>query len=90
MIWMLAIPLTLVKDAKGPVELLAAFVVGNRRARPVETVEPCEWCQVIGNNLTGTFVSIRATFPARLETGRGLIVTMPSAADRQPCQAAAA
>lgn len=73
-----------------PVELLAAFAGGNGRPRPTEQVEPDEWRRVIDGDLTSTFLTIRAALPAMLEQGRGSIVTMSSAAGRQPSQAAAA
>ncbi len=74
----------------GPVELLAAFAGGNGRPRPTEQVEPDEWRRVIEGDLTATFLTIRAALPAMLARGRGSIVTMSSAAARQPSQAAAA
>jgi 3-oxoacyl-[acyl-carrier protein] reductase len=77
-------------DAFGAVELLAAFAGGNGRPRPTEQVEPDEWRRVIEGDLTSTFLTIRAALPAMLGRGRGAIVTMSSAAGRQPSQAAAA
>lgn len=74
----------------GPVELLAAFAGGNGRPRPTEQVDPEEWRQVIEGDLTATFLTIRAALPAMIAHGRGAIVTMSSAAGRQPSQAAAA
>lgn len=77
-------------DRFGPVELLAAFAGGNGRPRPTEQVDPDEWRAVIEGDLTSTFLTIRAALPAMIEHGRGAIVTMSSAAGRQPSQAAAA
>lgn len=74
----------------GPVELLAAFAGGNGRPRPTEEIGTEEWRHVIDTNLTSTFLTIRAALPAMLHAGRGAIVTMSSAAGRQPSQAAAA
>jgi 3-oxoacyl-[acyl-carrier protein] reductase len=74
----------------GPVELLAAFAGGNGRPRPTEQVEPEEWRAVVESDLTSTFLTIRAVLPGMLEQGRGAILTMASAAGRQPSQAAAA
>ncbi len=74
----------------GPVELLAAFAGGNGRPRPTEMVDPTEWRRVIEGDLTATFLTIRAVLPAMIAQGRGAIVTMSSAAGRQPSQAAAA
>lgn len=74
----------------GPVELLAAFAGGNGRPRPSEQVTPEEWRAVVEGDLTATFLTIHAVLPGMLERGRGSIVTMASAAGRQPSQAAAA
>ncbi len=74
----------------GPVELLAAFAGGNGRPRPSEQVEPDEWRHVIDADLTTCFLTIRAALPTMIDQGRGSIVTMASAAGRQPSQAAAA
>lgn len=72
-----------------PVELLAAFAGGNGRPRPTEQVEPDEWRRVIDGDLTSTFLTIRAALPTMIDQGRGAIVTMSSAAGRQPSHAAA-
>jgi 3-oxoacyl-[acyl-carrier protein] reductase len=74
----------------GPVELLAAFAGGNGHPRPTEEVQPEEWRRVIEGDLTSTFLTIRTVLPAMIAHGRGAIVTMSSAAGRQPSQAAAA
>ena len=74
----------------GPVELLAALAGGNGRPRPTEQVDPEEWRRVIEGDLTATFLTIRAALPAMIAAGRGAIVTISSAAGRQPSQAAAA
>jgi 3-oxoacyl-[acyl-carrier protein] reductase len=74
----------------GPVELVAAFAGGNGSPRPTEEVEPAEWRHVIDADLTSTFLTIHAALPAMLALERGAIVTMSSAAGRQPSQASAA
>lgn len=74
----------------GPVELLAAFAGGNGSPRPSEQVEPDEWRHVIDADLTTCFLTIRAALPTMIDQGRGSIVTMASAAARQPSRAAAA
>lgn len=79
-----------VAEQFGPVELLAAFAGGNGRPHRTEEVEPAEWSNVIDANLTSTFLTIRAALPAMLAAGRGAILTMSSAAGRQPSQASAA
>ncbi len=81
---------TQVAEQVGPVELLAGFAGGNGHPRPSEEVSADEWRRVIEGDLTSTFLTIRAALPAMLQRGRGSIVTMSSAAARQPSQAAAA
>lgn len=74
----------------GPVELVAAFAGGNGSPRPTEKVEPAEWRDVIDADLTSAFLTIQAALPAMLASERGAIVTMSSAAGRQPSHASAA
>lgn len=74
----------------GPVELLAAFAGGNGRPRPSEQIEPDEWRGVLDADLTSCYLTIRAALPSMIEHGCGSIVTMSSAAGRQPSLANAA
>ncbi|MEU6265486.1 SDR family NAD(P)-dependent oxidoreductase [Saccharopolyspora shandongensis] len=71
----------------GPVDVLAAFAGG--QGFPVPTVELSEqrWREVIDADLTSVFLSIQAFLPRMLERGQGAIITMSSAAGRQPSQA---
>ncbi|MEU6894866.1 SDR family NAD(P)-dependent oxidoreductase [Streptomyces sp. NPDC046557] len=71
----------------GPVDVLAAFAGG--QGFPVPSVDLTEerWRQVIDSDLTSTFLTIQAFLPGMLERGRGSIITMSSAAGRQPSQA---
>jgi 3-oxoacyl-[acyl-carrier protein] reductase len=79
-----------VEEELGPVELLAAFAGGNGAPRPTHEVTAEEWRQVVDGELTSTFLTVRAALPGMLERGRGSILTMSSAAGRQPSQASAA
>ncbi|MGW3497955.1 SDR family NAD(P)-dependent oxidoreductase [Streptomyces sp. NPDC001020] len=71
----------------GPVDVLAAFAGG--QGFPVPSVELTEqrWREVIDSDLTSAFVTIRAFLPGMVERGSGSIITMSSAAGRQPSQA---
>jgi 3-oxoacyl-[acyl-carrier protein] reductase len=53
-------------------------------AGPAHLVTPRQWEAVLGNNLTGTFLTIRSMLPLMLERGRGTVVTVASAAARIP------
>jgi 3-oxoacyl-[acyl-carrier protein] reductase len=79
-----------VTDRLGAVDVLAAFAGG--RGLPVATVEAtvAHWREVIESDLTATFLTVRAFLPAMLERGTGSIVTMSSAAARQPARSNAA
>ena len=77
----------LIESELGPVDVLAAFAGG--QGFPVPTAELTEerWRQVIDSDLTSVFLTIRTFLPGMIERGRGSIVTMSSAAGRQPSQA---
>jgi 3-oxoacyl-[acyl-carrier protein] reductase len=71
----------------GPVDVLAAFAGGQGFPVPsAELTEQC-WRQVIDSDLTSAFLTIRAFLPGMVERGGGSIITMSSAAGRQPSQA---
>ncbi|MEU8433829.1 SDR family NAD(P)-dependent oxidoreductase [Streptomyces sp. NPDC029216] len=71
----------------GPVDVLAAFAGG--QGYPVPSVDLTEerWRQVIDSDLTSVFLTIRTFLPGMLERGSGSVITMSSAAGRQPSQA---
>lgn len=71
----------------GPVDVLAAFAGGNGAPRASAELPPEEWRRIIEGDLTGTFLTVQAFLPAMIERGRGSIVTMASAAGRQPSRA---
>lgn len=81
---------TVVATEFGPVDVLAAFAGGNGRPHASERVTPQEWRSVIESDLTSAFLTIHAALPGMLAAGKGSIVTMSSAAGRQPSKAAAA
>lgn len=79
-----------VGEQLGPVDILAPFAGGN--GMPVSTVQetPEHWREILDTDLTSTFLAVRAFLPVMVEQGRGVIITMSSAAARQAAQSAAA
>ncbi|GLY88045.1 SDR family NAD(P)-dependent oxidoreductase [Actinoallomurus iriomotensis] len=75
------------EDELGPVDVLAAFAGG--QGFPVPSAELTEerWRQVLDSDLTSAFLTIRTFLPGMVERGRGSIITMSSAAGRQPSRA---
>ncbi|MFD0683776.1 SDR family NAD(P)-dependent oxidoreductase [Actinomadura fibrosa] len=71
----------------GPADVLCAFAGG--QGFPVPSAELTEerWRQVIDSDLTSAFLTVRTFLPGMLDRGRGSIITMSSAAGRQPSQA---
>ena len=80
----------LVVDQLGAVDILAAFAGGN--GAPVSTAEEtaAHWCTVIEGDLTSAFLTISKFLPDMILRGTGSIVTMSSAAARQPAGSSAA
>jgi 3-oxoacyl-[acyl-carrier protein] reductase len=71
----------------GPADVLAVFAGG--QGAPISTPELTEqrWRQVLDSELTSAFLTIQAFLPGMIERGTGSILTMASAAGRQPSQA---
>lgn len=74
----------------GGVDIVLAFAGGNGMPVPTWKESPEHWAQVLGSDLTATFLTIRAFLPVMVDRGQGVIVTMSSAAARQPAQSSAA
>ncbi|WP_433175915.1 SDR family NAD(P)-dependent oxidoreductase [Actinoallomurus sp. CA-150999] len=76
-----------VESRLGPVDVLAAFAGG--QGMPVASPDLTEerWREVLDSDLTSAFLTVKAFLPGMLERGRGTILTMSSAAGRQPSQA---
>lgn len=72
----------------GPPDILAAFAGGNGMPVPTEAETPEHWREVVDTDLNSVFYTVRAVLPA-MPAG-GAIVTMSSAAARQPARSAAA
>ena len=74
----------------GPVDLVAAFAGGNGWPVPTARETPEHWREVIDGDLTATFLTVAAFLPAMIARHRGSIITMSSAAARQPARSNAA
>jgi 3-oxoacyl-[acyl-carrier protein] reductase len=79
-----------VADELGEVEVVAAFAGGGGAPEPTLEMSPDQWRDVLDGDLTSAFLTIRAFAPGMVDRKRGAIVTMSSAAGRQPSRANAA
>jgi 3-oxoacyl-[acyl-carrier protein] reductase len=77
-------------DRLGPVDIVAAFAGGNGMpvATAAETV--AHWRAVIESDLTSAFLTVAAFLPSMIARRSGVIITMSSAAARQPARSSAA
>jgi 3-oxoacyl-[acyl-carrier protein] reductase len=71
----------------GRVDVLAAFAGGQGAPVPTPELTEQRWRQVLDSELTSAFLTIQTFLPAMLDRGSGSILTMSSAAGRQPSQA---
>jgi NAD(P)-dependent dehydrogenase (short-subunit alcohol dehydrogenase family) len=71
----------------GRVDVLAAFAGGQGAPVPTPELTEQRWRQVLDSELTSAFLTIQAFLPGMLDRGSGSILTMSSAAGRQPSQA---
>jgi 3-oxoacyl-[acyl-carrier protein] reductase len=74
----------------GPPGILAAFAGGSGMPVPTDAETAAHWREVIESDLNSAFYTISAVLPAMTGRGGGAIVTMSSAAARQPARSAAA
>jgi 3-oxoacyl-[acyl-carrier protein] reductase len=79
-----------VDDDLGPVDILAAFAGGNGMPVATATETGAHWRGVIDSDLTSTFLTVSAFLPAMIGRRQGVIITMSSAAARQPARSSAA
>jgi 3-oxoacyl-[acyl-carrier protein] reductase len=70
----------------GPVDVLLAFAGGAGEPSPSVELRPDQWRAALDVNVTATFLTLRAFLPGMLARGHGSIVTMASAAGRQPAK----
>lgn len=70
----------------GPADIVLAFAGGHGEPSPSEALDGDCWREAVDGNLTATFLTVRAFLPGMLARRRGSIVTMASAAARQPAR----
>jgi 3-oxoacyl-[acyl-carrier protein] reductase len=78
-----------VRAELGAADILAAFAGGDGMPVPTVRETPEHWRSVIETDLTSTFLTVSAFLPDMVERHRGAIITMSSAAARQPAQSSA-
>lgn len=66
------------EDQLGPIDILLPFAGGFGSFTPIDRITEEEWRAVIEDNLTSTFLTVRAVVPSMIERRTGVIVTMAS------------
>ena len=79
-----------VRGELGPADILAAFAGGNGMPVPTADETPAHWRSIIETDLTSAFLTVSVFLPGMIERRRGAVITMSSAAARQPARSAAA
>jgi 3-oxoacyl-[acyl-carrier protein] reductase len=74
------------ETALGPTDILLAFAGGGGEPAPSLGLAEEQWRLAIDANLTATFLTLQEFLPGMVERGHGSIVTMASAAARQPAR----
>ena len=70
----------------GPVDIVLAFAGEGGEPKPSLELSESGWRLAIDSNLTSTFLTLQTFLTPMVERGRGSIVTMASAAARQPAR----
>jgi 3-oxoacyl-[acyl-carrier protein] reductase len=74
-----------VEQELGPIDVLVANAGGSPvRPGPIEHISEEDWRASVDANLTATFLTVKSVLPGMKERGRGVIITMASAASRRP------
>jgi 3-oxoacyl-[acyl-carrier protein] reductase len=72
------------ESALGPVDVLVANAGGSPiPPGPLEDITPEAWHRSVDVNLTATFLTVKSILPGMKQRGRGVIITMSSAAARR-------
>jgi 3-oxoacyl-[acyl-carrier protein] reductase len=79
-----------IAERLGPVDIVAPFAGGHGMPVPTPQETLAHWREVLDSDLTSVFATVHAFLPAMLERRRGAIITMSSAAARQPAGSSAA
>lgn len=80
----------LVREQFGAADMLMPFAGGGGMPIPTAKETADHWRSVIDNELTSVFLTVSTFLPDMISARRGVIVTMSSAAARQPAQSSAA
>ncbi|HEY1355450.1 MAG TPA: SDR family NAD(P)-dependent oxidoreductase [Solirubrobacterales bacterium] len=70
--------LRITQEELGPIDILLPFAGGFGAFTPIDEISVEEWRTVIEDNLTSTFLAVRAVVPSMIERRSGVIVTMAS------------
>jgi 3-oxoacyl-[acyl-carrier protein] reductase len=74
-----------IEDGLGPVDILVANAGGSfTPPAPLEDIPEQGWRATIDGNLLATFLTLKCFLPGMKARGRGVIITMASAAGRKP------
>jgi 3-oxoacyl-[acyl-carrier protein] reductase len=74
-----------VEQELGPIDVLVANAGGSRvRPGPIEQISEEDWRASVDANLSATFLTVKSVLPGMKERGRGVVITMASAASRRP------
>jgi 3-oxoacyl-[acyl-carrier protein] reductase len=79
-----------VESQLGTVDILATFAGGNGIPVPTEAETGAHWREVLGTDLTSTFLTVSTFLSGMMARKAGVIITMSSAAGRQAAQSSAA
>jgi 3-oxoacyl-[acyl-carrier protein] reductase len=73
-----------VRRELGPVDILVANAGGSAAPPgPIEEMSEELWHDTLGSNLIATFLTVKAVLPSMKQRGRGVVVTLSSAASRR-------
>ncbi|HWD56484.1 MAG TPA: SDR family NAD(P)-dependent oxidoreductase [Acidimicrobiales bacterium] len=71
----------------GPVDIVVANAGGSPvPPGPLEDIAEDDWRASVDSNLTATFLTVKAFLPGMKRRGRGVVITMSSAAARRPTE----
>jgi 3-oxoacyl-[acyl-carrier protein] reductase len=74
-----------VEDGLGPVDILVANAGGSfTPPAPLEEIPEDGWRATVDGNLLATFLTMKSFLPGMKDRGRGVIITISSAAGRRP------
>jgi 3-oxoacyl-[acyl-carrier protein] reductase len=76
-----------IETAYGPVDILAAFAGGSGAPAPTAQLGASRWRAVLETDLTSLYLTVAEFLPGMIDRGAGSIITMSSAAGRQPSEA---